>query len=135
MITSLGVVTIVVDDQDDAIEFYTETLGFDLRSDEPFGPGARWVTVAPPDQTEVEIHLQEPHPALHGEDGAERLRDLVGKNPTWSFQTADIDRTYEELRAAGVTFVEPPAERPYGTEAIFEDLYGNRFSVLEASDH
>ncbi len=121
MITSLSVVTIV----------FFNRLGFELRSDEAFGPGARWVTVAPPAQLEVEIHLQEPNPALHGEDGAERLRELVGHNPTWSFHTDDCAGTYEALRSAGVTFASEPEERPYGVEAVFEDLYGNRFSLLE----
>lgn len=131
MIDALAVVTIIVEDQDDAIEFYTGRLGFELRSDEPFGPGVRWVTVAPPDQMEVEINLQEPHSELHGEEGAERLREQIGKNPTWSFTTDDCEGTYESLRAEGVSFVRPPEERPYGVEAVFEDLYGNRFSLLE----
>lgn len=131
MISSLSVVTIVVEDQDEAIEFYVDQLGFDLRSDEEFGPGTRWVTVAPPDQSEVEILLQEPDPRMHGEEGAERLRELIGRNPTWSFHTDDCEATYEELRSAGVTFVHGPEERPYGLEAVFEDLYGNRFSLLE----
>jgi catechol 2,3-dioxygenase-like lactoylglutathione lyase family enzyme len=131
MISTLSVVTIIVEDQDDAIEFYTGRLGFELRSDEPFGPGRRWVTVAPPDQTEVEIHLQGPNPELHGEAGAERLREQVGRNPAWSFTTDDCAGTFEALRSEGVTFVSEPAERPYGIEAGFEDLYGNRFSLLE----
>lgn len=134
MISSLSVVTIVVDDQDEAIEFYTDRLGFELRSDDVCGLGVRWVTVAPPDQQEVVIHLQEPHPAMHGEDGAARLRELVGNTPTWSFTTDDIEATYDELQAAVVSFVEPPADRPYGVETIFEDLYGNQFSLIEPSE-
>lgn len=131
MISTLSVVSIIVEDQDDAIAFYTGRLGFELRSDEQFGPGMRWVTVAPPDQTEVEIHLQEPDPEMHGEEGAERLREQVGKNPTWSFTTEDCQATFEALRAEGVEFPQGPEERPYGIEAVFEDLYGNRFSLLE----
>jgi predicted enzyme related to lactoylglutathione lyase len=131
MISTLAVVTIIVEDQDDAIEFYTGRLGFELRRDESFGPGGRWVTVAPPGQTEVEIHLQEPTADLHGEAGAARLREQVGRSPTWSFHTDDCEVTYESLRSEGVTFVSEPAERPYGVEAVFEDLYGNRFSLLE----
>lgn len=134
MIRTLEVVTIPVHDVDEAIAFYTETLGFDLRTDESFGPGARWVTVAPPDQTDVEIHLQEPNPEMHGEDGAAELRELVGRNPTWSFHTDDIEDTYRELEAAGVNFTRDPEARPYGTEAVFEDLYGNEFSLLEPAE-
>ena len=131
MIDQLRIVTIVVEDQAEAHAFYTETLGFETRSDETFGPGIRWLTVAPPGQSEVEILLQQPDPAQHGEEGAEALAALVGRNPTWSFHTNDLDGTYEELRSAGVTFVSNPADRPYGREAVFEDLYGNRFSLLE----
>lgn len=131
MITSLSVVTIVVDDVDEALAFYTNLLGFEVRADEEFGPGVRWVTVAPPMQDEVEIHLQELHPEMHGEEGAERLRELVGHNPAWSFQTDDCEGTSTELQSAGVTIVREPTERPYGVEAVFEDLYGNRFSLLE----
>ena len=89
------------------------------------------MTVAPPDQDEVEIHLQAPHPEHHGEEGAARLRDQIGLNPTWSFTTDDCEATYEALRGDGVTFVSEPESRPYGVEAVFEDLYGNRFSLLE----
>ena len=131
MIRKLTVVTVIVEDQDEALEFYTDRLDFEVRADEPFGPGARWLTVAPPDQEEVEIHLQAPHPELHGEDGAARLREQVGLNPTWSFTTDDCEATYEALLADGVTFVSDPEARPYGVEAVFEDLYGNRFSLLE----
>lgn len=131
MIRSLAVVTVIVEDQDEAIDFYTGRLGLELRRDETFGPGARWVTVAPPGQEEVEIHLQEPSPELHGEEGAERLHEQIGLTPTWSFHTDDCEATYDELRSNGVTFASGPEERPYGTEAVFEDCYGNRFSLLE----
>ncbi len=131
MITQQSIVTIVVDDQDEAHTFYTEKLGFETRTDETFGPGARWLTVAPPDQTEVEILLQEPNPDQHGDEGARELSELVGRNPTWSFRTDDVDAAYEKLHEAGVEFPREPADRPYGREAVFEDLYGNRFSLLE----
>lgn len=131
MIDRLAVVTVVVENVDEALTFYTERLGFEKRQDESFGPGARWVTVAPPGQTEVEITLQEPNPDLHGEDGAARLRELVGRQPTWSYHTDDCTGTVEELRSNGVTVVRGPDEQPYGVEAVFEDLYGNRFSLLE----
>lgn len=131
MIDRLAVVTIIVEDQDEAIEFYTGRLGLELRRDETFGSGARWVTVAPPGQREVEIHLQAPDPELHGEEGAEQLREQVGKNPPWSFHTEDCQAAFEALRDEGVTFVQEPEPRPYGTEAVFEDLYGNRVSLLE----
>lgn len=133
MISKLSIVTIIVADQDEAHAFYTDQLGFETRSDETFGPGARWLTVAPSDQDEVEILLQEPDPDQHGQQAAEEMRTLVGKNPVWSFQTEDLEETYEDLRDEGVTFVTEPTNRPYGKEAVFEDLYGNRFSLLETA--
>ena len=134
MINQLNVVTILVHDQDEALRFYTDKLGFEKRADEMFGPGIRWLTVAPPDQEEVEIVLQEPEPALHGEEQAEAMRGLVGRMPTWSFGTDNCHAAHEALSARGVNFVQPPEERPYGVEALFEDLYGNVFSLLEPKE-
>lgn len=131
MINKLNVVTILVRDQEEALRFYTEKLGFEKRADQMFGPGVRWLTVAPPDQEEVEIVLQKPDPAMHGEEQAEAMLALVGKTPTWSFSTNDCRAAHETLSDRGVNFVQPPEEQPYGVEALFEDLYGNVFSLLE----
>ena len=130
MITRLIRVTILVRDQDEAVRFYTEKLGLEKRADVTFGPGARWLTVAPQGQTELEIVLQQPAVALHGEEGAEQLLARVGQGTTWVFSTDDCRATYERLRARGVKFISPPQEQMYGVEALFEDLYGNRFSLL-----
>lgn len=130
MIRSLSRVTILVRDQDEALRFYTEKLGLEKRTDAVFGPGARWLTVAPKEQTELEIDLQKPEPALHGEEWARALFARVGQGTTWVFTTDDCHKTYDELRSRGVKFSSPPQPRPYGTEAIFEDLYGNVFSLL-----
>jgi len=134
MIDKLNVVTILVRDQDEALHFYVDKLGFEKRDDEMFGPGIRWLTVAPPRQQEVEIVLQKPEPAMHGEEQAEAMLAMVGKMPTWSFATDDCRATYEALSARGVNFVQPPEERPYGVEALFQDLYGNVFSLLEQKE-
>jgi len=134
MIDKLNVVTILVRDQEEALRFYTDKLGFDKRSDEMFGPGVRWLTVAPPGQQEVEIVLQKPEPAMHGEEQAEAMMAQVGKMPTWSFATDDCRAAYETLSSRGVNFVQAPEERPYGIEALFEDLYGNVFSLLEQKE-
>ena len=119
MITKLAIVTILVRDQDEALRYYTEKLGFAKRADIAFG-NERWVTVAPIEQTEVQIALLLPNDPLQ-----------VGKSTTWSFQTGDCHATYKTLKERGVLFVEPPTERSYGIEAVFEDLYGNRFSLLQ----
>lgn len=134
MIDKLNGVTILVRDQEEALRFYVDKVGFEKRDDELFGPGIRWLTVAPPGQQEVEIVLQKPDPAMHGEEQAEAMLALVGKMPTWSFGTDDCRDAYETLSARGVKFVQPPEERPYGVEALFEDLYGNVFSLLEQQE-
>lgn len=134
MTPRLTVVTILVEDQDAAIEFDVDALGFDLRTDEEFGPGARWVMVAPPEQTDVEIHLQAPTPALLEKEGAGRLRERFGEPPAWSFQTDDVHETYDEHRSAGGSLPSDPTERPYGSESVFEDLYGNQGRLLKPAD-
>lgn len=131
MITRLARVTIYVRDQEDALRFYTEQLGLEVRSDVQFGPGARWLTVAPIGQTDIEIVLQEPVPAMHGEDFAQKITERVGQGTTWVFATDDCRADYETLKGRGVTFSSPPQEQPYGVEAVFQDLYGNSFSLLQ----
>ncbi|MGH2514521.1 MAG: VOC family protein [Ktedonobacterales bacterium] len=131
MITGLIRVTILVHNQDEALAFYTEKLGLEKREDMTFGPGVRWLTVAPRDQRDIEIVLQKPDPAMHGEQGASAMLTHVGHGATWVFATDDCQADYEALSARGVTFQSPPADQPYGVEAVFEDLYGNSFSLLQ----
>ncbi len=133
MITRLARVTIYVRNQDDALKFYTEQLGLEVRADVRFGPGARWLTVAPAGQTEIEILLQEPVPAMHGEEFARKISERVGQATTWVFFTDDCRAEYETLKGRGVTFTSEPQEQPYGVEAAFADLYGNPFSLLQPS--
>jgi catechol 2,3-dioxygenase-like lactoylglutathione lyase family enzyme len=126
-------------DQDRAKEFYTEKLGFEVRSDvrmggefEGAGEGFRWLTVGPPDQPDVEIILADPR---MGNDAAtaEQLRVLVAKGAmgTGVMATDDVQKTYEELSARGVVFTQEPARRPYGVEAVFRDDSGNWFSLTQ----
>jgi catechol 2,3-dioxygenase-like lactoylglutathione lyase family enzyme len=121
MIVRVAVVTILVADQEDALAFYTEKLGFQKHSDEWFGEALRWLTVAPPGQPELQIYLALPF--------SEDQQACVGKNPTWSFATDDCQEDYERMKAAGVVFTQPPIARPWGVEAVFRDLYGNTFSL------
>lgn len=131
MITKLSHVTILVRDQEEALRFYMEKLGFVKRDDESFGPGARWLTISPPEQSEVRIVLWKPLPAMHGEEGAKQMLAQVGQSTHWVFSTKDCRKTYETLSARGVKFMQTPTERPYGVEAIFEDLYGNHFVLTQ----
>ena len=131
MITKLIRITVYVRDEEEALKFYTEKLGLEKRADVPFGPGARWLTVAPKEQKELEIVLQKPNPLLHGAEFAKELEARIGHGTTGVFSTDDCQKTYETLRSRGVKFVSPPEDQPYGLQAVFEDLYGNSFVLLE----
>jgi catechol 2,3-dioxygenase-like lactoylglutathione lyase family enzyme len=119
-------------DQDAAKAFYTERLGFEVRTDVTMD-GFRWLTVGPPEQPEVELILMDPDtmPRANGDSSA--LRDLIAKGMmgTGVMGTDDCRATYEELKGRGVTFLQEPAERPYGVEAVFRDDSGNWFSLTE----
>jgi catechol 2,3-dioxygenase-like lactoylglutathione lyase family enzyme len=125
-------------DQDRAKSFYTEKLGFELRSDvamggEPdAGQGFRWLTVGPPDQPDVEIILADCRMG-HDPATAAQIRELVAKGAmgTGVMATEDCQKTYEELSARGVVFTQEPAQRPYGVEAVFRDDSGNWFSLTQ----
>jgi catechol 2,3-dioxygenase-like lactoylglutathione lyase family enzyme len=132
LITKLALVTVIVRDQDEAVRFFTEKLGFVKRSDDSSMPGFRWLTVSPKDQRYPEITLLKPGPPFHDEDRVKELLDLVGKNPTWTFNTDDCRKDYADLKSRGVKFLAEPEEKPYGIEALFEDLYGNMYSLVEA---
>jgi predicted enzyme related to lactoylglutathione lyase len=134
MITHLARVTIIVRDQEEALRFYTETLGFEKRADVSIGPVTRWLTVAPSEQHELEIVLQQPDPAFHGERRASEMLASVGKSPTWVLNTTDCQGDYGRLVERGVTFTSPPTEQPYGLEAVFLDLYGNSYSLLQPAE-
>lgn len=129
----LSVVSVFVRDQDEALRFYTEKLGLEKRADRTYGPGMRWLTVAPKGQKTPEIALARPDVTLHGEEQANALLAYIGRGTIWIFDIEDCRETYRTLLARGVTFLCPPTEQSYGIEAIFEDLYGNIFSLLEPS--
>ncbi|MBX3190648.1 MAG: VOC family protein [Labilithrix sp.] len=136
MIRTMSHATIYVLDLDRAKKFYTEKLGFECRNDVTMDDmgGFRWLTVAAPNQTGLEIVLM---PAAAGPtmdaDAASQLRGLIERGLLGAgvFQTADCRKTYDELTAKGVTFRSEPTERPYGIEAIFCDDSGNWFSLTQ----
>jgi predicted enzyme related to lactoylglutathione lyase len=120
--------TIRVANQDEALRFYTEKLGFVKRSDMHMGP-MHWLTVAPPDDPVLELVLQ-PSDWFQGEERQQHAA-LVGKDPTIVFQVDDCRATYAALHSRGVEFTSPPTDRPYGVEAIARDLYGNTLDFLQ----
>lgn len=119
-IDRVSTVTIAVADQDEALTWYTEKLGFEKKVDVR-SPKFRWLTVALPQQVDVEFLL------------ASWFPDRIGKNATWVLSTRDCHRGYEELKARGVEFSQKPEVRPWGIEAIFADLYGNKYALVQES--
>ena len=132
MITKLNHVSIFVLDQDSAFDFYVKRLGFKVHTDAAMGPGARWLTVTPPEQPDLEITLMAiDEGMMFKKESAEQMRDLVSKG-TFGFgvfECNDLLATYEELKAKGVEFTKPPTEEFYGYEALFKDDSGNWFSL------
>jgi catechol 2,3-dioxygenase-like lactoylglutathione lyase family enzyme len=127
----LGHVTILVRDYDEALKFYTELLGFEKRNDQKIGPVARWLTVAAPGQ-DVQIVLQKPEPAIHGEEGTRKMTERIGQSPTWVLATDDCRKTYELYSSRGVRFTEAPKEQVWGgIQAVFKDLYGNSYALVQ----
>ena len=124
-------VTILVRDQDEALRWYTEKLGFKKTADQQFGPGSRWLTVAPKDQKELQIVLLKPDVAMHGKKMVQEFTQRIGKGTTWVLEVDNCQKTYQDLTSRGVKFRGPPERLPYGIEAVFEDLYGNPWDLLE----
>jgi catechol 2,3-dioxygenase-like lactoylglutathione lyase family enzyme len=117
-----------------ARNFYVDKLGFEVRADETMGDsGFRWLTVGPPDQPDLEIILMEPGAPQHDPETAKQIRELVAKGALGPgvLSTSDCRKAHEMLSARGVTFLQEPAERPYGVEAVFRDDSGNWFSLTE----
>ncbi|WP_262852340.1 VOC family protein [Mumia quercus] len=132
MITNISLVTLWVTDQDTARDFYVDRLGFETRTDQTLGDGFRWLTIGHPSQPELEVTLMVPGPPL--DPG---VADAVGRaleNGTMSglgLTVDDCQKTYDELTAHGVDFVQPPSERPYGVEAVMRDVVGNWVVLVE----
>lgn len=133
MIDRMSHTSIWVHDQDEALKFYTEKLGFNVKTDITM-EGFRWLTVSPPAQDDLEIVLMKPTPGpMMDAETVETLSRLMNSGAMGAgvLHTDDCRKTYEELKEKGVEFVAPPAERPYGIEAIMKDNSGNWFSLTQ----
>jgi catechol 2,3-dioxygenase-like lactoylglutathione lyase family enzyme len=132
MISRLSHACVWVLDQDEALDFYTGRLGFEVRTDERMDT-FRWLTVGPPGQPELEIILANPGPPMLDPESGEHIRALVAKGALGAgvFATDDCRATYEELSERGVRFLQEPTERAFGVEATFRDNSGNWFSLTE----
>jgi catechol 2,3-dioxygenase-like lactoylglutathione lyase family enzyme len=135
LITGLSHTTIWVLDQDEALEFYTELLGFEVNTDATMDD-FRWLTVNPPGRPEHELVLIVPGPPMMDEESAEQVKALIAKGAlgAGAFETDDCRATYAELSGRGVTFLSEPTERFYGIEATFRDNSGNWFSMTQRTE-
>jgi catechol 2,3-dioxygenase-like lactoylglutathione lyase family enzyme len=135
LITGLSHTTIWVLDQDEALEFYTRKLGFEVNTDSTMDD-FRWLTVSPPERSDHELILLVPGPPMMDEESAEQVKALVAKGALGpgAFETDDCRATCAELSARGVDFLSEPTERFYGVEATFRDNSGNWFSMTERAE-
>jgi predicted enzyme related to lactoylglutathione lyase len=116
MLKRIKFVGVPVRDQDRALEFWTVKMGLTIGTDQPMGDGQRWIELRiPGGQTGISLFTPPGHEAR------------IGTFQGISFQTDDVERTYEALRERGVEFVQPPRKEPWGTSAIFQDSEGNSF--------
>ncbi|MBS0632155.1 MAG: VOC family protein [Verrucomicrobia bacterium] len=131
---TLGAVALVVRDYDEAIAYYTGVLGFTLIEDSPRGPGKRWVLVAPPGAQETRLLLAQ----AKNETERAAIGHQTGGRVFLFLHTDDFWRDYRTYAGRGVRFVESPREEDYATVVVFEDLYGNRWDLLQrkqVADH
>ena len=123
----LARVALLVHDYDEAIAFFVGKLDFRLLEDTPLSPTKRWVVVAPAGAREVALLLAR----AVGPGQAAAVGRQAGGRVFLFLHTDDFTRDYTTWQARGVRFVETPREEPYGTVAVFEDLYGNRWDLIE----
>ncbi|GLX17576.1 MULTISPECIES: VOC family protein [Streptomyces] len=127
MPSHIALTALVVHDYDEAIDFYTRALGFELAEDTPRPDGSRWVVVRPPGAKESALLL------ARAKDDAQRSRigDQTGGRVGFFLHTADFAADHARMTAEGVRFLEEPRHEAYGSVAVFEDLYGNRWDLLQ----
>lgn len=135
MITKLTQATIWVHDEDEALAFYTSTLGMEVREDVTIAEmgNFRWLTVGFPAQPDVQFILTVPGPPVLTPEVAAQLQDFLAQGAigNFHFSTDDCQATFEELRGKGVEFSMEPTEMPYGTDAQFRDPSGNLLRMTQ----
>ena len=133
MSTKLAVTSVMVLDQDEALDFYVNKLGLEVGKDYKQGQ-FRWLTVRVPGDPGLEIFLEEPGPPVHDEATAAQLRELIAKGAMGSLviHTDDARGLYETLKARGVTdFTQEPTDHFYGTDMGIRDPFGNAIRILQ----
>ena len=123
-------IALVVDDYDDAIQFYTQKLDFELMEDTKMSETKRWVIVSPPGATECALLLAK----ADGDKQQASVGNQTGGRVFLFLFTDDFWRDYNKMLERGVEFIRPPKKEEYGTVAVFADLYGNLWDLLEPTD-
>jgi predicted enzyme related to lactoylglutathione lyase len=121
VIEGVSQVIVEVEDQDRAMRFWTETMEFELAEDAPYGDGGRWIEVRTPDRATILV--------LRRRQGERPIAPDELPTSNVFFYCDDLPRTYEELRARGVEFPQPPVQQSWGWWSMFEDEEGNRFAL------
>jgi catechol 2,3-dioxygenase-like lactoylglutathione lyase family enzyme len=124
---TLAYVTLVVRDYDEAIRYFVDKLGFQLVEDAPRGPGKRWVIVRPADPRSAGLLLAR----AATPDQERSIGSQTGGRVSFFLHTSDFASSYRSMQAAGVRFLEEPRAEAYGRVVVFEDLYGNRWDLIE----
>lgn len=123
----IGALSLLVCDYDEAIAWYRDRLGFDLVTDDDLGGGKRWVLMAPPGATATHLLLAK----ASGAEQQAAIGNQAGGRVFLFLHTDDFARDHASMVAAGVTFLEEPRHEAYGSVAVFQDLYGNKWDLLQ----
>ena len=132
LINTIGGVVIMVSDQAQALKFYTEKIGLDIRLNVPFY-GGKWIEVAPKD-SESTLSIMEPNSQMMSQDELEIARKNIGRNTGVWFFTSDIQSTYEELKSKGIDITKPEKQEWGGVMSTIKDLDGNIFTLLSSPE-
>ena len=123
-------IALVVENYDDAIEFYTQKLNFELVENTDLGGGKRWVQISPPNAEGTNILLAK----ASNEQQQQSIGNQAGGRVFLFLQTNDFSRDYEHMKSQGVEFTEQPRVEEYGTVVVFKDLYGTKWDLLQLND-
>jgi lactoylglutathione lyase len=132
MINTIGGIVIMVSDQAQAVKFYTEKIGFDIRLNVPFY-GGKWIEVAPKD-SESTLSIMEPNSQMMSPEELELAKKTIGRNTGVWFFSSDIQSTYEELKSKGVDITKPEKQEWGGILSLVKDLDGNVFTLLSSPE-
>ncbi len=127
MITDLGAITLLVDDYDKALDYYVDTLGFNLIEDTKLSSDKRWVLLSPSATSTTKLLLAK----AQGEAQVSAIGNQSGGRVFLFLHSDDFENDYKTLHSKGVLFLEPPRHESYGSVAVFQDIYGNKWDLIQ----